>query len=371
MEELNPTPIAEDEIDLLAIAKTLWSGRKTILLSILIGSILGITVALLTPNVYTAKTVLVSQMGNSSQYSGLASLAGINFGTPQSGELSTNLYPMFMKSIPFKLELMNTLVKFSKIEKPISLFDYYTKYKKPSTLETIKSYTIGLPQRLIEIVITIFKKKPTEIAYPKSQNINNERKLVQLTNEQNWVKGELDGIVSLNVDQKQGILTLSVNMSEASAAAQIVQKTQELLQREITRLKSEKAQSDLDFIQERYNIAKSEAERYQVNVAVNTDRFKNLTSTLPNVQTSFIQTKSAISTTIFTDLARQLEQGKIQVKKETPVFTVIEPVSVPLTPSEPNREKIIIIWIFLGGIIGVGILFGKQYYAKIKEKWND
>jgi hypothetical protein len=31
---------------------------------------------------------------------------------------------------------------------------------------------------------------------------------------------------------------------------------------------------------------------------------------------------------------------------------------------------ILIIWTFLGGVIAIGWIFGKEFFAGIKEKWN-
>jgi LPS O-antigen subunit length determinant protein (WzzB/FepE family) len=32
---------------------------------------------------------------------------------------------------------------------------------------------------------------------------------------------------------------------------------------------------------------------------------------------------------------------------------------------------IVFIWIFLGGILGVGIVFGREFLGDIKSKWNE
>ena len=365
MEEPTPTPVADDEIDLLALAKTLWLGRKTILLSILVGSILGIVVALLTPNEYTAISIMVPQTGGKSPsgLSNLASLAGVDLGMAESSELSPVIYPKIVSSIPFKLELMNTPVNFSTFDKPITLYDYYTKKQKPTFLGALKKYTIGLPG----VILRAIRKTPQELILPKGPT----NQPINLTRKQYEVKKALDECISLEVEKKDGYLTLTVRMPEALAAAQIAQKAQELLQRDITKFKVEKSQANLDFIQERYNIAKAEAEGYQVNIAVNTDRYKSLTSSVPQVSNTRIQSKYGIANNVYLELAKQLEQAKIQVKKDTPVFTIIEPVSIPFEKSKPNRPQLLIIWIFIGCIAGVCITFGKQYFIKIKEKWSE
>jgi LPS O-antigen subunit length determinant protein (WzzB/FepE family) len=352
-----------DDIDLITFAKTLWFGRRTILLSILIGAILGIIIALITPNEYTATSIMVPQTGGKSQssLSSLATLAGVDLGMAESAELSPIIYPKIVNSIPFKLELMNTQININEFDKPITLYEYFTSKRKPTLLSVIKRYTIGLPSVILGSIKTNSKKK---LSYIKTdQPIN-------LTKAQYAVKKSLDACISLEVEKKDGYLTLFVRMPEALVAAQIAQKAQQLLQRDITKFKVEKSQANLDFIQERYNIAKAEAEGYQLNIAVNTDRYKNLTSNIPQVGTSRIQTKYGIASSVYQELAKQLEQAKIQVKKDTPVFTIVDPVSIPLEKTKPNRPQIFIIWILLGAFLGVFILILKELYKNIKFKWN-
>ena len=137
MEEQNVNPQAtqqaEDEIDLIAIAKTLWKGRKIVLIATGIGAVLGLLVALLTPKEFTVKTVLVPQMsgGKSSQLSGLASRVDWVWLKRRTftGDLSPNC-----AIGTYLLELMHTPLHFSKVDTVVSYFEYYTEVKKPSVL---------------------------------------------------------------------------------------------------------------------------------------------------------------------------------------------------------------------------------------------
>jgi len=365
-ETIPSTPYPEeDSIDLIALAKTLWNGKKTIFISIGVGALMGIIIALGTPNEYTASSIMVPQTGSKSTsgLSSLASLAGVDLGMAESSELSPVLYPQIVNSIPFKLELMQTKVNFSDESKPITLYEYYTQESKPTFLGTLKKYTIDLPGVILN---AIHKPKAEVLASTDSTN-----KPIQLSKDQFEVKKKLDECVSLAVEKKDGYLTLSVIMPEALAAAQVAQKAQELLQREIIKFKVEKSQANLDFIQERYDVAKAEAEGYQVNIASNSDKYKDLVSSVPQVTNTRLQTKYGIASTVYQELAKQLEQAKIQVTKDTPVFTIVEPVSIPSEKSRPSRAQILVVWLFLGGIIGVCLIFSKQYYVKIKEKWSE
>jgi LPS O-antigen subunit length determinant protein (WzzB/FepE family) len=360
--------VADDEIDLLALFKTIWNGRKTIILSVISGAILGIAVALLSPKEYTATTVMVPQLGSDSQsklggLGGLAALAGIDLSNMQgSSDLSPLVYPQIVSSIPFQLELMNAPLNFEEYTQPITLFDYYVKYSKPSALGVIKKYTIGLPG----VIIKAIKGKTKALTLPGDST----NRPIALSEDQYKIQKALEELVSMDLNPKEGYITLTARMPEAMAAAQLAQKAQDLMQRYITEFKIQKAKANLDFILGRYNETKAEFEKAQVSLATMNDRNKDFTSGLSRIETDRIQTRYTISYGVFQELAKQLEQAKIQVKKETPVFTIIEPVTVPSEKSKPKKAMIVAIWLFLGGIAGVGIVLGKDYLRDIRKKWN-
>jgi LPS O-antigen subunit length determinant protein (WzzB/FepE family) len=73
--------------------------------------------------------------------------------------------------------------------------------------------------------------------------------------------------------------------------------------------------------------------------------------------------------TVYSELAKQLETQEINVKEDTPVFTVIKPVSVPLSKSKPKRIIIIVIWMIFGTITGIMMVLGREFLKTIKEAW--
>jgi uncharacterized protein involved in exopolysaccharide biosynthesis len=84
-----------------------------------------------------------------------------------------------------------------------------------------------------------------------------------------------------------------------------------------------------------------------------------------------LESEYQISFAVFTELAKQLENSRIQVKEETPVFSIIEPISVPIESFKPKRKQILMIWLFLGIILGIGLVFGKQYIVGVKHRWKE
>jgi uncharacterized protein involved in exopolysaccharide biosynthesis len=63
---------------------------------------------------------------------------------------------------------------------------------------------------------------------------------------------------------------------------------------------------------------------------------------------------------VYSELAKRLESQQIKVKEDTPVFTILEPVSIPLDKSEPKRGLIILISLFTGLIVGVFLVLTKE-----------
>lgn len=363
-ENIKPaTSVNDDAINLVAFTKVVWSDRRTIIFTTIIFGMLGFFIAIFTSREFIATTIMVpsategaSKLGG---LGGLAAMAGINLNSVTASELSPTVYPQIVSSLPYQLELMKTPLDMQGLNKPVTFQEYYTDIKKPNLF---LKYTIGLPG---EILLAIKGRK--------SQNIiNSEEKVpLQLTDKERDVRKILSGLISLEVNPKEGLLTLSASMPEPLAAAQLGQRAQELLQRYITEFKIKKAKANLDFIQQRYDETAREFDMAQQRLATFNDRNKNVSLATAKTEQERLLRQYNLIYGIYTELAKQLEQAKIQVKQDTPVFTIIEPISVPTERSKPNRTLILIIWTFLGGLIGLGIVFGRVYIASVRKQWNE
>ena len=144
--------IEEQEIDILALIKRLWEKKAFIIKTVIIFAVLGVFVAITTPEEYTASCVVVPETKGGAfsggSLGGLAAMAGINLGASGGGEmLSPLMYDKLIKNIELRKELMQTPINWEKYEEPVTILDYYTNpdYVKTSILGTVKKYTIGLP----------------------------------------------------------------------------------------------------------------------------------------------------------------------------------------------------------------------------------
>ena len=371
--EIPQVPIPDnDEIDLVALAKTLWNGRRTIIKYTIICAVLGLVLALITPKEYTSSTTMVPQTsGTSSSLGGLsslASLAGVNLSSLGSSEtLSIDVYPQIISSVPFQLELMSTKFQFQELDQPVTLYDYYTEYVKPGVLASAKKYTIGLPRVILKAL-----KPTTDNRQPITDNrqLTTDSKLLSLTEEQEEIRKQLSENIILEINENEGYLSLSATFHEAALSAQITQKALEMLQDYVTRYKLEKASDQFDFIQERYAETKNEFENIQETLARFRDRNKNMSTAIAQTEEERLQSEYDIAFSVYSELASQLELARIQVKEDTPILTVIEPVTVPIEKSSPNRPLILFMGFFLGAILGVGVVFGKGLLADMKTQWS-
>ena len=116
----------------------------------------------------------------------------------------------------------------------------------------------------------------------------------------------------------------------------------------------------LDYISNQYNEMKVAFEKLQDERAVFVDNNINISSSLFQNKQSRIESELSIAQTVVQQLASQVEQAKLQVNKDTPVFTIIEPVSVPFQRTSPNRILIVFIFLFLGVILSSGYVLMKE-----------
>lgn len=359
-------PYEEEEgIDIMALVRQLWDGRKTIIIWTCVFILLGLVAALTMKRTYSVSTVMVPQMNSksNSSLSSLAALAGVDMGMDLSAkDLSPLVYPQIVNSVPFRRELLYTPLHFAKADSAVSMYTYFKEIAKPSPMAYVKKYTIGLPFLLLNAL----KKEKPEMVLPSSGSDDSPKPLL-LTKDEVKLLTVVAESVSLNVDKKEGLITLNVNGVEPIQTAELALKAQQLLQEEITRFRTEKAQRDLDYIQDRYNETKKEAESLQAALASVSDRSQDVIGSRNRIQRERIQQKYTLANAIYTDMAKQLEQAKMQVKRDTPVLTVIQPVTVPSKPSN-SRAKTLIVWTFLGFVLGCGIVFVKGYWPKLKEQ---
>ena len=355
----------EDEIDLLALAKTLWGGRKEVVKMILIFMGIGLFVALTSPAEYTSTVVVKPTLSDSKSrlggsLGGLAAMAGINLeGSNSVAEIHPTLYPKILESYSFQKELMQSSIYVDELNSEVSFEEYYTEIHRLSPLEFLKKYILGFPSLIISTLKS--KKAITSSNSNKFQIISEtDKEMMQLLEKQ----------VQVNVDEKQGFVSISASMPEGLQAAQMVLSAQNILQEKVINHKLKKAEEDLVFIEERYNEKKKAFEQSQKNLARYRDANKNVNTATAQTEAERLESEYQLAFSVYSELAKQVETQKIQVKENTPVFAVLQDAVVPLEKSNTSKSITLILWSLLGAFFGIASTFAKTYFADIKEKWK-
>jgi len=355
----------EDNVDIIAFAKKIWKERRSIIKTILIFMFIGLFIGIFSDKEFTASTTIVPQTNSSlklsSGISGLAAMAGINLGSIGKGSgISPMLYPEIINSIPFQKELLQTPLNVKGKANPVSYQKFFTEVYSPNLLGYIIKYTLGLPG----VIKSAIKPKPSfakEIKESKIESINYKQKEL--------IKNLMKQI-SLDINKIDGYVTITAKMPEAVAAAEMAERVKQLLQKYIIAFKIKKSKEQLKFIQERYDAKALAFKKIQQQLATFTDRNQNVSTAMAQTKLQSLQSEYDLAYGVYSELAKQLEAQQLQVKQDTPVFTVIKPVAVPIERTWPKRTTILLIWMFLGLLFGVGIIYAKEYLLKLKKDWN-
>ena len=357
MNEYRNQHTSEDEIDIVELLKKVYKEKKLIFKYSIIAAIFGVVFALLQPNQYTSSTTFIPQLSSdvktgSSSLSGLASLAGINLGGMEgSSEFPPTLYPQVVESVPFRLDLLSSYVQVNNTE--LTLREYFLEYKNSfNLLGTVKKYIIGLPS----LILGLFKADENYVSDSLS--------IYSLTEEDHDLFEMLSEVFSLSINDKEGFVSMSFTDENKKVSAQVTQTAETLLQEKIIEFKVKSSKELLDFTSNQYNEKKIAFEKLQDDRAVFVDNNINISSSLFQNKLSRIESELSIAQTVVQQLASQVEQAKLQVNKDTPVFTTIKPVTVPFERSAPKRSLIVIIFGFLGIVISIG-------YVLVKEPLNE
>jgi hypothetical protein len=364
MEQPHQLP-ESDEIDLVELLQKVWQGRYITILMSIIFALLGVLFALSSPNVYTASTTFITK-GTTSIKSGIgsiASIAGLSLGdmNPSGSEIPPALYPMLVKSNPFIEALLKE--KVPKDGALIGFQDYLNESTSTSgILGYLKKYTIGLPG----LIKTSFSSEKDGFTI-----LNKTEGIKRLTSKEESIYNSAKGLIDLKVDNGEGFVTLNVVFENPEVAAIIALSAQNLLQKAVINFKIKNAQELLTFTEVLCNEKRGTFETLQDELASFRDQHQNINSGLFENKLNRLETELAIASAIYKQLSMEVEQARIQVSRDTPIFTIINHVVIPNQRTSPKRTLIVLGFTFCGFLFGLGYGLIKEPFAAIRRQILD
>ena len=348
----------EDVINMLELAKTIWTKRMFIFKLVTIGAIAGMLVALFSPKEFKSTATLMpeysteSQGGASSllrQYGGLLGISGGSYSS-NSNAIRVDLYPNIVQSTNFQLKLMDQPFYFSDIDATATLFEYYTEHDSPGILGLIAEYTIGLPGKILGIIL---QKKELMTSVPE---VANESMVLNLTKVEAAVINTLRQKITASLDEESGIVSVSVTLPDNVAAAAVTEYTITELTEYLTEYRTEKVLRDLTFVEEQLATAEARFKEAQLTLAEFRDSNQGTLSAKAQTEEQRLNSEYQIAFNLYNGLTQQYEEAKLKVQEETPMFKTLEAVQVPLE-DETSGATILLVFIMLSGIGSIGWIF--------------
>ncbi|MEP4374189.1 MAG: exopolysaccharide biosynthesis protein [Algoriphagus sp.] len=351
------------EIDLISLVTLVWNRRKDVFKITFVFAFLGIVTALISPKEFSATSTFIPQAEESPSsggaLGGLASLAGVNLGSINGGsEISPVLYPKIVSSINFQKALLDAKIRVNGYDSTMTYQEYYNQVHSPGIFDMIKKYTIGLPG----IFIKKLKGEPEDLV------IQEEDGIIRVSQEEYSHCNRIASQLKIAPNEKEGIVMVSFTMPEPLMAAEMVKFAVDLLQEEIIRFKIKNAKEQLRFTEGQFLEKKKEFEDAQDKLAYFKERNQNLNSEYANNQLDRLQTNYNFNFEVYSELAKQVEQAKLQVAKNTPVFSFIQPVTIPLEKSNLRGSTVLIIFLMIGFSFSIAYIIGTEFLRRRHSK---
>ncbi|MDE6262676.1 MAG: chain-length determining protein [Muribaculaceae bacterium] len=343
----------EYEVDLMELATNLWANRGKLLKWTLIGAVLGLLFAFSIPREYQTVAKLSPELSDSKKGSGglsaLASMAGINAGGGTTEAVYPQLYPDIVKSIPFLTGLFSVEVQTSEGERMT-----VEQYLQEDLRRPWWKWIAAIPRK----VSGMFRAAED---VPADHQLNN----FKLTRQETRMVETLSGRISATVED---FISISVTMQDPMVSAILCDTVVARLQQYVADYRTNKARQDLQYALKINAEAQQEYYNAQKKLADYTDRNQGIATQSARITRDRLENEAQLAFTLYNQTAQRVQTCKTVVQENTPVYVVVNPPTVPIKPSSPNKVLMLVGFAFLGFVLcAVWILFIKPFAKDLKK----
>lgn len=361
--------LQNEEISLSDLFQLFYEKRKIIFVTVFAVVLLGLLKSCTSPTEYESIAIKLSEaktdQNEMGQLGGLAGLAGINLSSVGGGNnittFSPDLYPKLLASKPFLLDLINEEFFFVSMNKKMTLKDYYLDERPGDIVTKGFEFIIGIPY----LIISIFDSEPEFSAELGENKEPSSENYLKITPEEDYVIAKIKE--KIKIESEERIITLSVRMPEPMIAAEFNNIVFDKILDYVSSYKIGKQKNSLVFIEESTKEAEEKFKKAQINLASFRDSNQGIISQRARTKEEQLEAEFNLSFEIYSTLKQELENSKIELKRETPIFTTFEEAIIPNGPSNSSPIKIILISMFGGLFLGVMIIMGILFRDFIKS----
>lgn len=335
-----------------------------------VGAVIGLVVGFSIPDEYTASALVVHESSRKRSSSGISALT-MQDGIPSStikdrDAIYPSLYLKIVNSTPFLLRLFDVKVHMQGNSTAMPLAQYIKEYQTKPWWTTLTS----APFRLINLGISLFTPTGSgSKAENLKTNTDSRKAPFRLSREEVAIARAIASKINIEIDQKKRTIALFVNMQDPWVAAIVADTLQTRLREYVTEYRTSKARRLLEYNEMLCKEAQAEYYRAQDKYTRYADANQNLVILASRSELASLRNEMGLALTTYNQMEKQVQAAKAKVESVTPVYTVIQPVTVPLRHSKPNRMMIFAGCILLGAIGGIGwALYVKDFIRKMSTK---
>ena len=360
----------EDEISLIDLIKVLWDGRKKIIICTGLFFLLGLFIFLFSERQFESEAILIheDQQQESQAQRLLQQFGGFGGGGAQQapGVIPSSLYPRIMESADFMLAVVTHEVEFKEPEASMTALTYFNEYYEPPmterTADFLVDYTIKLPITVYRGVRGLFSSRPEFEELP--EEILRDERFLDLTREERRAISFMRDRMEL--EQDGNLNTFKVQMPDARAAAELNEFIIDQIQEYVIDYRIQKYRENLEFVERQKEQARERYEEAQLELARFNDRNVNITTSVARTQQEDLQNRRNITYNVYNNLAQELEQSRIRLQEETPVFNVLQRPNLPheiggVTP------LLLVLPIFLGAFFGIFLVLSSRVWRTVRD----
>lgn len=316
-----------DVIDLRVIFKRIWAKKIWYAIAIPIVAVVSAIIICDVPRYYTSETTMAPEIeipsNSGSTLSNLASSMGFDINQVQTTDaIQPTLYPDLMNDNGFVTSLFNIKIKTVDDSLKTTFYNYLRYHQKHSWLSKQGN-------KLKKIFAS---KKDSEAKAAKKAFDP-----YHLSKTDNNVVEAIRGSVTINLDKKTGVISISTQAQDPVVCQIIADSVRNRLQAFITNYRTSKCRRDVEYYQKLANDARVTYEKTRHQYATISDENMDLLLETEKSKVEDLENTMQLQYNNYTTTMTQLDAARAKLRQYTPVFTTIEGAAVPLKPAGPKR----------------------------------
>lgn len=179
-------------------------------------------------------------------------------------------------------------------------------------------------------------------------------------------------LVTVSAVQRTGVVNVSVKAQFAPLAEQVTSQIVDQLNRFNLHNRQTRAAAERRFTEQRLNDLKGELRQAEDQLESFLQRNRDYRNSPGLVfQQDRLARDVAMKQQVFTTLAQAYEQAKIDEVRDTPVITILERPELPIRPDRRGLIRRGLLALFVGGVLGVFVAFGREFLRNTAEERSE